>query len=75
MPNTNKKLRLDALAREQQFVPIPKEERLSDEKMKLYVEAFTDKLIHQQKKIHLIITNLLIQELKLKAKLDESVGI
>lgn len=49
MPNANKKLRLDALAREQQFVKIPKGTVLSEEKMKDYVEAFTDKLIHQQK--------------------------
>jgi hypothetical protein len=49
MPNANKHLRLDALAREQKFVDVPYEDRLNEGKMKKYVEDFTEKLIHQQK--------------------------
>jgi hypothetical protein len=65
MPTANKKLRLDALAREQRFVDIPYGDNLSEYGMKNYIESFTTKLIHQQKKIHLLLTELILQELKL----------
>lgn len=65
MPNVNKKLRMDALAREQKFVDVPQAERLTEERIQKYVELFTEKLIHQQKKIHLIVTDMFIQEMKL----------
>uniref|UniRef100_A0A7S3KU66 Uncharacterized protein n=1 Tax=Euplotes crassus TaxID=5936 RepID=A0A7S3KU66_EUPCR len=59
------KLRMDALSREQRFVDVPKAERMDEGRIKQYVELFTDKLIHQQKKIHLLLTNMFIQELKI----------
>lgn len=59
------KLRLEACSREQKFVDVPNAERLSENKVKKYVEVFTDQLVHRQKKIHLLLTNMFIQELKL----------
>lgn len=55
---------MDALSREQRFIDVPKTEQMDEGRMKQYVEVFTDKLIHQQKKIHLLLTNMFIQELK-----------
>ena len=65
MPNNNKTLRLKALAREQQFIDPLIREKDDEEKIKKYVESFTAKLIQQQKKIHLLLTDLFIQEIKL----------
>ena len=56
---------MEALSREQKFVDVPKVELISENKIRKYVEVFTDKLIHKQKKIHLLITNMLIQQLKI----------
>ena len=49
MPNSNKKLRLDALARDQHFINFPKNQGMTESQLKEYVEVFTEKLIHQQK--------------------------
>jgi hypothetical protein len=65
MPNTNKKLRLSALAREQKFVDLPEGANFSEHELKDYIESFTNKLIHQQKKIHMLLTDMILQELKI----------
>jgi hypothetical protein len=49
MPTRNKRLRLNALEREQHFVDVPYAERLDEDRMKKYVEEFTHELIHKQK--------------------------
>lgn len=71
MPNNNKSLRLKALAREQRFVEPEPRDRENEDKIKKYVEAFTEKLIQQQKKIHLLLTDLFIQEIKLMSLLQD----
>lgn len=57
MPSVNKHLRLKAIAREQMFVHSSSNE---------FVELFTEQLIHKQIKIHLLITDLFLQEIKLQ---------
>lgn len=71
MPNNNKALRLKALAREQRFVEPMLRDKEDEEKIKKYVESFTEKLIQQQKKIHLLLTDLFIQEIKLISILED----
>ena len=72
MPNVNKRLRLQALSREQKFIdPQLMEKRLiTDQQIKNYAEVFTERLIHRQSKIHSTIKILFLQGLKLQNLLN-----